>query len=302
MSNPFYVPGWEYKPEEVEMVRAMQPIPFFKGTPADLVTDIPDHVFLWEADRKVLGSVLAPKNQGSVGSCVSFGTNTAIRRTMLVEIANGEPEEFKDIIEEVTYGGSRVEVGGGRIGGDGSVGAWAAEFVKRWGVLERGKHGNYDLSTYSVSTCRQFGNRGVPDDLEPAVKLHPIQAVTQVKSWDEAKKALASGYGIAICSDQGFEDRRGMHAQRDANGVCAPGGTWMHCMALDGYTIVNGKEYGRIENSHGEAHKGPVGWGEPNTAGFWTYAETIDRMLRQDDSWAFAGAQGWPARKLRWLI
>jgi hypothetical protein len=296
VSNPFYVPGWENLPDEVEAIRATLPIPFFKGTPADLVTDIPDHVFLWDADRKVLGSVLPPKNQGQVGSCVSFGTNTAIRRTMLAEIANGEAEEFKDIVEEVTYGGSRVEVGGGRINGDGSVGAWAADFVKQWGVLERGKHGNYDLSQYSESTCRQFGSKGVPDDLEPAVKLHPVKTITQIKSWDEAKKALASGYAIAICSNQGFS------MQRNSDGVCKASGSWAHCMALDGYR-TDGGEFGHIENSWGpDAHTGPVGPGEPNTAGFWTAAETIDRMLRQDDSWAFSSVQGFPARKLRWLI
>jgi len=293
----FYVPGWEYLPEEVNNVRMAQPLPTFNLTPANFAADIPDHVFLWEADRKVLGQVLPPKNQGSVGSCVSFGTNTAIRRTMLTEIMLGDAEEFRDIVEEITYGGSRVEIGGGRINGDGSVGAWAAEFVKRWGVVDRAKHGNYDLTAYSESRCREFGRNGVPSDLETIAKRYPVKNVTQVMSWTEAKKALASGYGIAICSNQGFSMRR------DAKGICRPSGSWAHCMALDGYFIENGNEYGHIENSWGaDAHTGPVGWGEPNTAGFWTDAETIDRMLRQDDSWAFSAVDGFPARKINWLL
>jgi len=74
-------------------------------------------------------------------------------------------------------------------------------------------------------------------------------------------------------------------------------------MALDGYFIDNGNEYGHIENSWGsDAHTGPVGWGEPNTGGFWTDADTIDRMLRQDDSWAFSAVDGFPARKINWLL
>lgn len=296
MSSP-YVPGWEYLPEEVNNVRMAQPLPTFGLTPANFASDIPDHVFLWEADRKVLGQVLPPKNQGSVGSCVSFGTNTAIRRTMLTEIMLGEAEEFRDIVEEITYGGSRVEIGGGRISGDGSVGAWAAEFVKRWGVVDRAKHGNYDLTTYSESRCREFGRNGVPSDLETIAKRYPVKNVTQVMTWDQAKKALASGYGIAICSNQGFSMRR------DAKGICRPSGSWAHCMALDGYFIENGNEYGHIENSWGaDAHTGPVGWGEPNTAGFWADAEVIDRMLRQDDSWAFSAVDGFPARKINWLL
>lgn len=297
MSNP-YVPGWEYRPLEVEAVRNAQPLPRFSMTPANFAADLPDHIFLWDADRKVLGTVLPPKSQGSVGSCVSFGTNTAIRRTMLVEIANGEAEEFKDIAEEVTYGGSRVEVGQNRLrGGDGSVGAWAAEFVKRWGVVARGVYGSLDLSRYSESRCRELGDRGLSDELEGIARQHPVKSITQVGGWEEAKKSLASGYGIAICSDQGFSMRR------DAKGICRPSGSWAHCMALDGYMIENGREYGHIENSWGpDMHTGPVGWGDPNTAGFWADAEVIDRMLRQDDSWAFSALDGFPARKINWLL
>ena len=190
-----------------------------------------------------------------------------------------------------------MEIGGGRISGDGSVGAWAAEFVKRWGVVNRGVHGSYDLTGYSESRCREFGQNGVPADLETVAKAHPVKNITQVTNWAEAKKALASGYGIAICSNQGFSMRR------DAKGICRPSGSWAHCMALDGYFIENGNEYGHIENSWGaDAHTGPVGWGEPNTGGFWADAEVIGRMLRQDDSWAFSAVDGFPARKINWLL
>jgi len=296
MSSP-YVPGWEYLPDEVETIRSMQPFPTFGSTPANLVTDIPDHVFLWDAAKKVLGRLRRSKNQLSVGSCVSFGTDNAVEDTMCVEIALGEAEEYKELVEEVTYGGSRVEVGGGRISGDGSVGAWAAEFVKNWGVVARGIYGTYDLSTYSESRCRDFGRNGVPAEIETVAKVHPVKTITQINTWDQAKKALASGNGIAICSNQGFS------MKRDANGVCRPSGSWAHCMALDGYIIVNGKEYGHIKNSWGDdAHTGPVGWGEPGLDGFWTDAETIDRMLRQDDSWAFSAVEGFPARKINWLL
>jgi hypothetical protein len=213
--------------------------------------------------------------------------------TMACEIVAGDPEEWKDIAEEVTYGGSRVEVGGGRLRGDGSIGAWAADFVRKWGVVARGVYGSIDLSAYSESRCREFGSRGVPDDLEAKAKLHPVTDVAQVRTWEEAKKALASGYGIAICSQQGFR------MQRDANGVCAPSGSWAHCMALIGYAPINGKECGFIENSWGaNAHTGPLGPGDPMPSGFYADASVIERMLKQNDSWAFAKFQGFPARDL----
>ena len=126
-----YVPGWIDDPVAVQAVQATLAVPVFATTDANAADTLPDHAYLWEAYRKTVGKNPPAKNQGQVGSCVSFGTNTAIRRTMAVEIFVGEPEEFRDIAEEVTYGGSRIEIGGGRLSGDGSVGAWAAKFVEQ---------------------------------------------------------------------------------------------------------------------------------------------------------------------------
>jgi hypothetical protein len=292
-----YVPGWEYKPAEVEIIRGKQIFPFFAMTPAaQLTTDIPDEVYLWKAYEKITGAKWPSRNQGAVGSCVSFGTAAAIEATMSVEVMLGEPEEILDLVQEVIYAGSRVEIGGGRINGDGSVGAWAADFVKRYGVLNRGQHGKYDLSNYSESLCRSWGKTGVPDDLEPEVKKYPVKGITQLTNWKSAKVALANGYGIAICSNQGFS------MTRDADGFARPSGSWAHCMALLGYKIGT-REGGFICNSWGpNAHSGPVGAGSPPLCGFWADAKTIDDMLSQDDSWAFSGFAGFPARKINWFI
>jgi hypothetical protein len=292
-----YVPGWQYLPNEVEIVRAAQVFPYFALTPAaQLTEEIPEEVFLWKAYEKATGRKWPSRNQGAVGSCVSFGTAAAIEATMAVEVMLGEPEEVRDLVQEVIYGGSRVEVGGGRINGDGSVGAWAADFVRRWGVIDRGVHGRYDLSHYSERTCKAWGDSGVPDDLEPVVKKYPVKFTTQVTNWKSAKLALANGYGIAICSDQGFS------MTRDADGFARPSGSWAHCMALIGYRMGN-REGGFICNSWGpSAHSGPLGLGDPPPCGFWADAKVIDGMLGQDDSWAFSGVGGFPARKINWFI
>ena len=78
------------------------------------------------------------------------------------------------------YGGCRVEVGGGRVRGDGSVGAWAAKFVREYGVVPRGVHGSHDLTGYDERRCREFGGRGVPDDLEAVAREHPVRSVANV--------------------------------------------------------------------------------------------------------------------------
>lgn len=293
-----YSTGWVSDPDAVQAVAKTLRFPTFSATPAGQVREaLPDHVYLWEAYRKLTGRNPPEKNQRDVGSCVSFGTNNAIERTMAADIAqHGARNEFKFICEEVTYAGSRVEVGGGRIRGDGSVGAWAAQFVQKWGVVSREKHGQYDLTTYDTGRCRQWGSRGVPDDLEPVTREHPVQDITQIKSWEDAKKALAQGYGIAVCSNQGFSMRR------DARGVAAPQGNWGHCMCIDGYHAEAGREYGHIENSWGaDAHTGPTGWGSPSTAGFWADSKTISRMIAAGDTWAFSSLKGFPSRKFDWF-
>ena len=68
-------------------------------------------------------------------------------------------------------------------------GAWAAQWAKDYGIIERGKHGAYDLSTYSVDLSRRWGGSGVPPDLEGVARLHPIQGITKVTNWEQAKRA-----------------------------------------------------------------------------------------------------------------
>jgi hypothetical protein len=291
--------GWTPNPDEVKAVAATLKFKVFGDTPAGKSDDpLPQAVYLWQSYAKLFGQPPPSKNQGQIGSCVSFGTNNAVARTLATQIvfANGGADEFQDIAEEVTYGGSRVQVGGGKLRGDGSVGAWAAQFVQKWGVVARAKQGAYDLTTYSVATCRTFGDKGVPAELQTVAKDHPIKDITQVTLWDSAKKALASGYGIAICSGVGFE------GTRDGNGVKVAKGSWGHCMCLDGYHIEGGKEYGHIENSWGpRPNEGPVGWGNPPDSGFWADSATIQKMLSQNDSWAFSAVRGWPSRKIDWF-
>lgn len=293
MSDNF---GWIQDPVEVRKTLHRLPMPFFGNSEAGSFADIPTETFLWKAALKVLGRLLPARNQGQVGSCVSFGTASAIEHTMLVEIMAGDPEEFKDLCQESIYGGSRVEVGGGQISGDGSVGSWAAEFVNKWGCLARGVYGSTDLTQYSESRCREWGRKGVPDDLEPEAKRHPVQTTSMVQNWEEAKRSLASGYGIAICSDQGFS------MSRDSDGFAKPSGSWGHCMALLGYQTGQ-REGGFILNSWGDdAHTGPTGAGDPPRAGFWADAKVVDRMLRQEDSWAFSSVVGFPVRRIHWYI
>jgi hypothetical protein len=47
---------------------------------------------------------------------------------------------------------------------------------------------------------------------------------------------------------------------------------------------------------------GPVGFGEHPACAFWVDADVAERMLRQGDSWALSAFDGFPARRLDWVI
>lgn len=292
-----FATGWVEDSGAVAALIQELPQPYASETQAGQVEELPERVWLWEVARKVTGSLLPPRNQGAVGSCVSFGTARAIEYSMVCEIFSGEPEQFSELATEIIYGGSRVEIGGGRLSTDGSVGAWAADWCRKYGVLAREKYADFDMTKYDEKRCRDWGKSGIPQTLEDLAKLHPTRSTTQVRNWEEARRMLASGYGISVCSSQGFS------MVRDGNGVAAPKGVWNHCLALAGYDSINGQQFGRLDNSWGgEAHSGPVGPGAPGPEGFWASAIIIDKMLRQGDSWAFSCFDGFPARRLRWVI
>lgn len=284
--------GWVEDKEAVDSVQDKQAFKSFGETPAGRVVlgEEEKDVFLWDACRKVTGDILPARNQGQVGSCVSFGTASAIEHLLCVQIVlNGNKTQYKDLAQEVIYGGSRVQIGGGRIRGDGSVGAWAADFVQKYGVVARDAE---ELGQYSESRCREWGRSGVPDKYLKIAKESPVKSVVLVKNSGEAKKSIRQRYPIAVCSNQGFS------FQRDKDGFAAPKGTWAHCMAIVGYTQEPRPGFFILNSWGDKIHTGPLGKGNPSPAGFWADEKVVDRMLAQGDSWAFSDAVGFPARKI----
>lgn len=297
--SDWYTPGWIDDRDAVQEIVGTLAHPDVEDTVVGEVDSsaLPERVHLWEIVRRVTGGLLPPRNQGRVGACVGFGAARAIEYTMCAEIAAGDPEQFHALAAEVIYAGARVEVGNRRIRGDGAIGANAARWCRDWGVLARGVYGSISVETYSESRARQWGDQGVPDDLEGLARLHPVRDVTRVTSWAGAKKALASGYAISLCSHQGFVMRR------NSLGICEASGRWSHCMTLCGYDRIDGVEVGRIDNSWGpDAHSGPTGPGSPGPEGFWARANIIESMLSSGDCWIFGSVEGFKVRKISWLI
>ncbi len=296
--------GWVDDHDAIEETAKQFQIQQFSLTPAGQVPTLPQAVYLWKAHEKLMGAPAPIKDQNPTGSCVGFGTTGAVERTLASEIAlrGGAKEEFTFFSEEVTYAGSRYEAIGNRppsFRGDGSNGSWAAKFVTEWGMVPKAVYGDLDLRQYSASRARSWNNTGVPDFLEPTARKFPVKSAARITNTRDAQAALASGYGIQMASSLGAA------RQRDQNGIVRESGRWAHSMHVDGYHQDGATRlYFHVENSWGtNYHTGPVGWGNPTPAGFWISSESIDRALRQGDSYAFSGATGFPARKLPdWFV
>jgi hypothetical protein len=293
--------GWVADPDVLAANANPAITPQFRDTPAGKAALGDEDVFLWQAVRKVnnRGPPWYPNvNQESVGCCVGTGNKHGADICQAVQILDGRAEEWKPIAVESIYGPSRVEIGGGRIRGDGSVGAWAKQAMEKIGVLPMEAFPGHDLTTFSPARCREWGRTGMPDALEPTARMHPVKGAALVRSWADVKRAIDQGYPVAVCSDQGFT------MVRDRDGFARASGSWPHCMCICGVR-KSPREGGFILNSWGDrAHTGGVWPEDMPVAGFWADAQTIDRMVRQGDSFALSDLAGFPARKvpLDWFI
>jgi hypothetical protein len=255
-------------------------------------------VFLWKYFERITGSPLVTHYQ-EIGDCVAhaFGLGTDVLTAVQI-LMHMKPERWiTKCATELIYAGSRVEVGGGKIRGDGSMGVWAAEFIKNWGVLLQLPYldGAYDFTKYSGYKARQLGNRGagVPDELEPLCKLHPVKTCAIVRSWEECRDAVANGYPVAMCSNVGF------NSHRDKDGfLLRSRRPWYHAMIILGIDDAYQRPGALVQNSWG-VHwvSGPTRHNQPEGS-FWADASTIDAALRQGDSIALSGYIGYPRVKI----
>jgi hypothetical protein len=287
--------GWTPDPAAVEAVLMRLPRPVFAECAAPIAESGKGQVALL---HKVVASVRGafPVRMQTIGDCVSQGWACAVDVLAAVQVAAGTTARYGgDTATEILYAGSRVEVGKGRLGRrDGSVGAYAAEFVVKYGTLPRGRYGEIDLTDYSGPRARQWGmpGRGVPDALEPLLAPNRVRTVSLVRTYEEARDALAQGYPVPVASSQGFA------MSRDAKGFARPRGSWAHQMCFIAVDDADPRPGLLCMNSWGpDWISGPTRHDQP-PGSFWVDAEVADRMLRQGDSFAASHYEGFPAQAL----
>lgn len=303
---PDFPDGWHQPTEEDKQLALLSDnVYLFSDTQAALFGDDENtDALVYRFYAKLHGQVYPAQNQGQIGSCIGVGYSGAVAHALAGQaiLKRGPPQDKVPLISsEVIYGGSRVDVNGGRVpfSGDGSVGAWAVKWLSTGGIVGRKVYGKYDLSAYSVERCREWGNKGVPADLKPEC-LKNLCKYALVKSAEEARKALQQGYPIAVCSNQGFS------TQRDSEGFLRPQGQWAHCMFIAGYRGGERKGFLIVNSWGSDWVTGPKGsYADIPDGSFWADVATVNRMMKQEDSYAISGVGGFVREKIKpeeWIV
>ena len=241
--------------------------------------------------KSVLKFDKSPYNERqTTGDCVSHGTRNACDVSRAVEIdVHGEREAW------IARGATEAIYGARGHGGQGMSCSRAAEFVSKNGgiVLRQNYKGVADFTKYNGNLGAGWGGRGLPDPVIDLANDHQIKTTSLVRTIEEARDALANGYGLAVCSNYGFSNKR------DKKGVANTSGNWAHCMAWIACDDTGSEPLFLVQNSWGKWNDGGhPEWGTIPDGSFLIRAEVAAGMLAANGSYAFSNFDGFPLQKL----
>lgn len=226
----------------------------------------------------------------TTGDCVSHGTRNACDVTRAVEI-----DIHKEKESWIARGATEAIYGARGFSGQGMSCSRAAEFVTKIGgiIVRKNYPGVADFSKYNGNLGANWGGRGLPDKVLDLANDHQIKTTSLVRTVEEARDALANGYGLAVCSNYGFSNTR------DKKGFAKVSGNWAHCMAWIACDDTNGEPAFLVQNSWGKWNDGGhPAWGPIPDGSFLIHADVAAGMLSQSGSYAFSGFDGFPPQKL----
>jgi hypothetical protein len=153
----------------------------------------------------------------TTGDCVSHAVRNAVDLARANDPDIVTTEDWIDRTATEPLYGSRGHTGQGAICSD--IVGWAH---RTGGCMLRKKYDDLgiDLSLYNASVGIRWGGRGVPANVTSAAAKHRVGTISLIQSWQQARDALANGYGVLACSSVGFQ------RTRNAEGVARPSGIW----------------------------------------------------------------------------
>lgn len=242
---------------------------------------------------------LASLDQGQTGSCCAFAATRALQITAACDILlRHEQEVFKvDFSPNAIYGIIRLDNLGRW---DGANGTMIVDGLRKYGSLHSMTYGQYDLSTATDKDARRWAAVGLPKELIEEAKKHQIIACAPVNNVEEVKAALLNGYGVVVCSGISYSSKR----SSDGFSERTPEG-WRHALSVVSYrSKASGREGFLIQNSwsgpEGTWIGGPIYPEDMCFGSFWASPENLALQLKERDSYAIAGYNGFKRRDLKW--
>lgn len=226
----------------------------------------------------------------TVGDCVSHATRNACDISRAVEI-----DVKKDREAWIAKGATEAIYGARGHGGEGMSCARAAEFVSKYGgiLVRKNYPGVINLSKYDGRLGAKWGGRGLPDSVLDLANDYQIKTVSLIRTVEEARDALANGYGLSVCSNYGFSSKR------DNKGFAKPQGSWAHAMAWIACDDTGSEPAFLVQNSWGKWNSGGhPEWGPIPDGSFLITADVAQGMLNGRAAYAFSDFDGFPLQKL----
>ena len=247
---------------------------------------------IWEYEKVLLGGKYLETNRQEVGDCVAHGAAQAGERMAAYEIVRGgQEEELHRFFPPYIYACSRVDIGGSRIPGDGSTGAWGAAAMQKLGILFSDDE---EVPVYSGSLARNWGRSGAPQKFKKLAKDNPVKSAARLRSVEQIREALINHYPCTFACMWDFQmqpiEYRGYHCFRRGQRV----GGHQTCLLA---WISEPFEGAYLLGSWGPAAHGTPLNGEP-PGGAWVRAEDLKSILRSDaEVFALSQFEGFPGEE-----
>jgi hypothetical protein len=280
-------------PEDLDKLLGELPHPLFGAAAYNLAETGKGKVALLFKNVQKFDPGFGPSERQTTGDCVSHSTRNCIDVTRSTEIIGGDREDFVARSATEAIYGSRGH------GGQGMSCSGAARFVhQKGGILLRKDYGFVNLSKYNGSLGAGWGRRGVPSDVVTEGKKHQVKTISNIRTVEEARDAIANGYAISVCSGYGFSSRR------DKHGIASQKGGWSHAMAwvaMDDSREIHNETLFLVQNSWGVWNGGPKRLDQPDGS-FWIREKDARGMLSGGGAWVMSDVDGFPARKVDWTL
>lgn len=268
----------------------------------------PTVVILHNTVKKLTGSFLPSQNQPR-GTCTSRGVKRVLDLLQYAQIDSGMLFEFRPTNHAIIYGLGR-EIAG-MLGGnpnnsndDGCTGSAVARGVVNGGNLTYEDTSDTTDNENDDRLACLYGARGVPSEYKTAASAHLVKGLAAIKTLEAAKASILSGRAFTVASNVGFLGNGGRYV-RNSNGICRAGSNWSHQMCITGYCsdlAGQGPAYLQDQSWGPNQPSGPLGPYEIPSYSFWTIESDLKRQISQNDSWTFAGMEGWNTSLIHWLI